>query len=305
MKENRPLIIAGSHRSGTTWLHNIISAPLSYRLIFEPLHPEISGHRDWVRLFLEEDAAQPELKAYLASVFGGQVHNRWMMQGGHRRLLFFYRNRWWSNNLVVKCIRANLMLEWLAKTFDARILYIIRHPCAVVASVRNMGWEEAVKWSLESLRGEAGLVDCYLAPYRRVLFDDNLSSVQELALLWCIENKVPLLQFEKNKWTGMLYESLLMQPEKELDRVYEQLKLRRPFPGYRMVKKVAHTTRDRKKRQEQNPLAKWQSDLSEMEKKEVLDIVEAFDIGIYGNEMLPVADSFEDALKAVDRGRVQ
>lgn len=136
MAKPSPLVIAGSNRSGTTWLQHIVTKQFGYRVLYEPLHPRVSGTRAYVRLYLDRNDAHPELYSYVCRVVQGHITNRWMLQGGRSSRLFFYRNRWWVKPVAMKLIRGNLMLEWLVKNFTCRIIYIIRHPCAAVSRSR-------------------------------------------------------------------------------------------------------------------------------------------------------------------------
>lgn len=109
--EQKLILIAGSGRSGTSWLQSIIGASLNYKLVFEPLHPRVSKRKDFVRLYLTAESRHNELYAYLRSVLDGSVQNRWMTQGGHARGWYFFRNRCWASDIVVKVVRGNMMLE--------------------------------------------------------------------------------------------------------------------------------------------------------------------------------------------------
>ena len=40
----------------------------------------------------------------------------------------------------MKIIRGNLLLAWLVRNFEFPVLYLLRHPCAVVASRLRWNW---------------------------------------------------------------------------------------------------------------------------------------------------------------------
>jgi len=291
MKKNLVFLIAGSNRSGTTWLQNIIAAPLNYRLIFEPFHRRVVGNRKFDRLFLDAQSPQQELYLYLQAVLTGKIKNRWMRQGGHARKWFFFRNRWWAKNVVVKFIRANLMLEWLEHNFSCRIVFIIRHPCAVIASIRKMEWD--LTWDFDFLKSQNQLLEKYLQPYQHIIFMKNPTPAQRLALIWCIENKIPLIQFKQHNWVGVIYENLVLRPHEELNRIYSKLNLQKPLLGYKMINKTTHTANKDRSRQRGDVLKKWQSKLSKEETKQVIEVVKAFDMGFYSYDILPAAVELE------------
>ena len=89
----------------------------------------------------------PELENHLQKVFFGRPDDGWLKwmharipSGASRRqsalhvfdLLTSYRPL--APQRLVKFIKANLCLAWLKQKFEPRIIYLTRHPCAVLAS---------------------------------------------------------------------------------------------------------------------------------------------------------------------------
>ncbi len=286
MSETRCIFLTGSNRSGTTWLQDILAHSLNCRLLFEPLHPRVSERPDFVRLYLTARDENPELEAYLHRVLDNRVHDRWMRQGGHASPLYFFRHRWWARKTVVKLVRANLMLDWLSPRFDARIIYLIRHPCAVISSMRKMGWEESVGWSFDFLKTQEALMRNFTAAQQARILDPAATNLERLTMLWCIENMIPLRQFNQNNWIGVVYEELVANPVPELNRIHEALGWTPPRKGYPGVHRISHTAA-RDTRDTRDVLHKWKKGLTEEEAETILRLVAEFGCVLYNDQSAP------------------
>ena len=68
--ENNPLVIAGSGRSGTTWVLDVIAKANNLRPVFEPLCQRgVVEARAFGRRYVRENAYEPELERFMAKVF--------------------------------------------------------------------------------------------------------------------------------------------------------------------------------------------------------------------------------------------
>ncbi len=142
------IVIAGSPRSGTTLLLDVLASSLRYRKIFEPLHPKaVPEAEKFYYRYLRPEEKDPSLESFMRRVLTGKTSNTWINNMGEvkdvksflKATLRLYRWRWWAPNRVIKIIRGNLMLAWLERNFGCKIIFIMRHPCAVVESQKRMG----------------------------------------------------------------------------------------------------------------------------------------------------------------------
>lgn len=206
--------IAGSGRSGTTWIQDALATANGLRPVFEPLHPYVSsiGERYAHRALQAEDA-HPDLEAFLVKVSSGGGPRLWMQYRQQLRWLFPPASRFssrqdagrtrrhWGKFLreiprmtrdglrrdsLVKCIRANLMLSWLARHLDCRIVLVMRHPGAVVESELRSGWNAS--FALDRFRRDSNLRELTGGRYSKLLAQP-LGLVQSLTLRWVIENQ--------------------------------------------------------------------------------------------------------------------
>lgn len=183
--DNDVTLILGSGRSGTTWLTELAAAGTDGRIIFEPLHPKCVRGRMALprRPYLPPDQACTEMRSVFDPVFDGSLRSIWSDLYNDR---FSYRHR------VIKEIRANLCLGWIAKTYpQVRIALIVRNPINVAQSQMAGGWPVELSWfhaQPELLRDHPFLAAPELNRCE-TQFKRNIAH-------WAVENRVALDQLE-------------------------------------------------------------------------------------------------------------
>lgn len=206
--------IAGSGRSGTTWILDALASANKLRPVFEPLHPYISdvGNR-YAHRAVSADEEHPDLKAFLCGVGMGHGPRLWTQFRHQRRWLLPPAEDFWSKKdagrtkrhwakflremprmtasgfrrePLIKCIRANLMLPWIARNLPGRVVLIVRHPGAVVESELRGRWN--ARYALDRFRNDGRLHEMTQERYRPLL-ERTLTHVESLTLRWVIENQ--------------------------------------------------------------------------------------------------------------------
>ena len=197
-------LVAGTGRSGTTWLEDIINFRRDHRILFEPFHSkEVPLLAHWnYRQYLRPDEAGERYLAPARKILSGRVRNAWIDQFNSKHLV---------SRRLVKDIRANLILRWIHTHFpEIPLVLLLRHPCAVASSKLLLGW----KTHLSDITSQPELVEDHLAPYL-----DTLASARDdferHILLWCVENLIPLQQFVPGEIHVCFYEHLCLEPERE------------------------------------------------------------------------------------------
>lgn len=274
--QSRSIILAGSGRSGTTWLGNIIAANRMVRVIFEPFDhrrvPEASPFPLFA--YARYDDLRAEWIPYARNVLSGNVQNDWV---DRERIDVLTRR------ILVKEIRANLMLGWLHHNFGPRIVYITRHPCAVVLSRMRLSWQTHI----DELMGQPQLVQDFLLPYEEIIRRAN-TDLQKQSVMWAIENLVPLSQISHYPWIRCTYEDFGQDPKGETRRLLRGLDMRYTPLTSRAIQKISRVTRsDSAVRTTRNKLSAWQTDLSTSEINEILTIVHDFGITLYDDDPMP------------------
>lgn len=272
------IFLAGTARSGTTWLSNIINYRNQYRYIFEPFYParvpeaEILSPRQYVRPGDEH----PGLLTLSRRVLTGKIRNDWTARFNKRII---------SRQRLVKAIRANMFLKWLHDHFpDLPIVWLIRHPCAVALSFTNSGYP----LHLDELLVQPRLMADFLEPHRD-LIAGSTDPFEQAMINWCVETMVPLAHFEPGEIHLMFYEQLVREPEQEIERLFQYLN--RPYdpaimaqfdtPSQTARSGSAVVTGD-------DRLTRWKEHVSPERLSRALELLELFGLdAIYSDDPLP------------------
>jgi hypothetical protein len=281
------ILVAGTARSGSTWLGDILAGS-NGRILFEPFHSrKITTIKNLSYFpYLPPDEENPQLKAYCEQVFSGAVRHPWVDREVSQLRPAFR---------VIKEIRANLFLKWLHTHFpQVPQLLIVRHPCAVALSRRQLGW--ATDSDIRSFLEQRTLLDDYLSPYLDII-NRAQTEAEKHAIIWCISYLVPLRQFAPGELNLVFYENLCLHPQREL--AWIEKVVRRSFPPTTipsLSKPSSTTTASSVVLGGQNPVTHWQKSLSAVEVKQILDTVAAFELDhLYGDGPLPQIEPEEVA----------
>jgi hypothetical protein len=204
------IFLAGTGRSGTTWIAEAINYRNEYRLIDEPFRNvsvDICAHFNAMQYIRPEDPGEAYLGP-VAQILSGRLRNSWADR---------FNGRIVSNRRLIKAIRANLFLKWTVNHFPGlRVAFLMRHPCAVVLSQWKLDWEIDLR---AILLAQPQLMADYLGPFRREI--EGAASLFEKRLwMWAIENTVPLAQFEPGEIHFAFYEKFCERPKEEMERLF-------------------------------------------------------------------------------------
>ena len=238
----RPIVIFTTRRSGSTLLLHMLYTQPHTDYVNEPLnqwllHPHYAllPHPPLGKFVTlsEEDAAR--LKMYFSHVFRGElrVRNQWAFWRPHYS--------WVVHRLVVKLLNANAIMDWFAREFDIHIIYLLRHPVAVAASVVRRGWE--------------GIAEAYLYndAFCQVYMNESLrrfarqvwelgTPIQRFVLEWTLENLVPLRLRSHLDFLVVTYEDLVTKPREVARWLADRYHLPKPEKMFRRVLAPSPTT---------------------------------------------------------------
>jgi hypothetical protein len=291
------IVLAGAPRSGTTWFLELLRTLPGYKALNEPLMYEEArrqhgfGWRTWIA----PGEKRPAERDYLHKVLTGQFDTvaAWHFDADTRaqRLLEHFRQR----KLVVKFCRVGRMLQWLCKQFDVRgTVLLIRHPCAVVASMlRHGAWKEGRLHGKN--RAQQALHDEEIPSVLRDRFAGTLervdTQVEVLATMWCLDYYIPFhLHSEAGyPWMLMAYERLVTAGIQELERLAAvEVEV---TPAMRAQFDVPSSSiRDSPRRKAHDQLSKWKQRLTTRQVDEVLRIVGDFELDFYTDDLHPDYD---------------
>ena len=212
----RTIVLAGTGRSGTTWIEEVINYAGNFRIMFEPFHSQkVPAVRHWnYRQYLRPGQRAAQFWEPAHQIFSGRIRNAWVDQFNTVHIV---RQR------IVKDIRANLLLRWIRSEFpEIPIVLLLRHPCAVANSKMTMRWGT----HLEDFLSQQELLDDHLRPFVSAIRDAS-DPFEKYIFMWCIENYVPLRQFSPGEIYVAFYENFCTNPDREARALLAYLNL--PF----------------------------------------------------------------------------
>jgi hypothetical protein len=210
------VFLAGTGRSGTTWVSHFINYRNEYRYIFEPFpSPKANICTAFrYRQYLRPENDDPGLLAGAEAILTGRLRNGWIDR---------YNRRFVARKRLIKDIRANLLLKWLRKHFPGvRVILLLRHPCAVASSRTRLGAKFGWVPYLDEFLTQPELINDFLSPFKGEI-ERAKTDFEKHVFAWCIENYVPLRQFRDGEIHLAFYENICQRPAEEIARMFSFL----------------------------------------------------------------------------------
>lgn len=284
----RSTFLAGSGRSGTTWLSEIINYRNEYRYVFEPFYPD---RVDLCKNFRRKQYLRPgdKREEYLRparTILSGGLRNGWTDRFNRRHV---------ARRRLIKDIRANLLLGWMRANFpEMPLILLLRHPCAVTDSRLKLGWKDILDETME----QEDMVEDFLRPFEAEIRAAR-TPFERSVFLWCIENYVPLRQLEAKSVHVTFYESLCVRPEDEVRRLFSFLGKDFDAEVYRSMKRPSSLSR----RESavvlgERPVDSWMRSAEDSERERAVEIMALFGLDrIYGSDPMPDPDGVRSLMK--------
>jgi hypothetical protein len=211
-------------------------------------------------------------------VLTGRVRSQWIDQ---------YNDKFISSRRLIKDIRFNFALGYIQKYFPkVKIIYIMRHPLAVIKSRLRLEWEPF----LDHLLQQEDLVHDFLAD-KNIDFDKYNADIEIEALGWSIENYVALTTLAHNQTFFSFYEKQIDTPEKVLNGLYKFIDI--TPPSQKRLETILHkpselTDQNRLVKNNKVRIADWQKEYSKADIAKVMHILSIFGLDkIYDANLYP------------------
>lgn len=267
------LYVAGSGRSGTSWVAELLNYRNEYRYMFEPLTPpHVPAFAHFIRgQYLRAHNPDPRYRQPIERMLTGRLRHRWVDRLNCTPV---------ASRRVIKDVYANLLLRWMHVNFPGlRIVFVIRHPLAVMTSRIRLGPVDAhqrFEPELERFLAQDDLVDDFLEPYRGAI-ESASTILEKQAFWWCIENYVPLRQFAASDIHVVSYERLRSEPAEEVPRLAAFLGHDFDASIYTKMRRFSRTTGYRSALQRGgDPVTDWTRRWSPEDVRRVLEILSIF-----------------------------
>lgn len=254
----KPILVTGSHRSGSTWVGRMLALSPSVFYIHEPFNIDditnpFNANFDFSLQYIPQDNDNSGL--YLKSL--------------HRLVtaIMTSRNATPPIRALVKDPIAIFSAEWLAKVFDMDVIVLIRHPAAFALSLKSKNW----KYDFSHILKQPLLLKHYLSPFQSQIYDYTIKEydiIDQAILLWnliyFIVNKYR--EFHKN-WIFVRHEDLSKRPIQGFNKIFQKLDM--PLSNSIQSEILEYCCKDKSeseiKRNSLKNLGKWKQQLTPVE----------------------------------------
>ncbi|MGB0430388.1 MAG: sulfotransferase [Bacteroidia bacterium] len=230
-----PILVSGAHRSGSTWVGQVLSRANGLGYMHEPLNPiyptpnkspihtwyfYISAHNhDRYYNFIKNTL---NWNYQSGARFGG-INNKYKAMMWLKYNHIFLKNK--GTTPLVKDPIAFFSAPWLYEQFNAQVIMLIRHPAAFVYSLKRKDWQFPFKHLLK----QDALLHDWLKNFEGeiVEFSKNQKDIIEQAcLVWrIIYATLKQYQQQYKQWIYLKHEDISANPLNEFETLFKQLSL--------------------------------------------------------------------------------
>lgn len=238
----RPILVTGCHRSGTTWVGEMLAASSRVAHVHEPLNPAYRlswlgapPERPYLHITVDDDLGLgPSFDRLfeLRAPFGAWVRST----RSPRHVAADLRESWrairWRRErrrVLVKDPLAVMAADWLASRYGCEVVALVRHPAAFAGSLKRLGWE----FDFRDFARQPTLME---GPLRRFADDVERAAahppdiIDQAVLVWrCVNHVVAGYAEARPEWSVERYEDLASDPVNGARRLYARLGL--PWDG--------------------------------------------------------------------------
>ncbi len=229
-----PILVTGSHRSGTTWVGRILSAAPRARLVHEPFNLSmVSPARSfdpgvWYRYI--HDGNADEYRDAIRRTLKTQPYHHDLSHGDpslqrtiRAHLAFAIRRR--RDRVIYKDPLAFFSTPWLARELGMIPVVMIRHPAAFVASVLLKNW----RFDFANFTRQPALMVGPLAPWHeqiKAAAKTPSDFIDHAILLWnCIYGTAQGYREAHPDWIFRTHEDMSLDHVAEFEKLFAELGL--------------------------------------------------------------------------------
>jgi hypothetical protein len=293
-KNKKPILVTGAHRSGTTWVGQMLCLDKNIRYIHEPFNIDekwISPLKYWYEYVSMDSPREKQQAVYdfmndIISFNGTGIVKDFKVIDGPRDVLRFSKGIYEraTKRPLIKDPLALMSTEWLAQKFDCDVVALIRHPAAFVASLKVKNWTHSFDhfWEQKDLMEKLSPFASDIEKYVKTPPD----IIEQGILLWNIDYYI-LNEYRKNHpdWIIIKHEDLSLDPVGEYKKIYQKLDL---YFGDSVEKKIRESSSASKaghlKRDSKKNIHTWKKRLTEGEIERVVKGTESVWKAYYSEE---------------------
>ena len=289
---NSPILVTGTHRSGSTWLGKMLALSPQVGYIDEPFRLNTrsgifaSRFQQWFYYVSDHNAElhQANLKKTLSFRYSFWAECRSLRSAKDVARMMRDMTLWWqarraSLRPLMKDPIAFFSAPFIYRAFDASVVVAIRHPCAFVSSLCDAGWD----FDFHDFLNQPELMRDYLHDFREEIerFANQPPPLLDQAiLLWRIfHHTIRRFEQEFPDWVFVKHETLAQHPVSEFKKLYECLNIEFSPEIEQQILQYSnaanpidnHDQKHEIKRDSKKLIAKWKQRLSADEIKRVRD----------------------------------
>lgn len=293
------IAIFGISRGGTTWLANILNKIPKSCLVWEPLFkyqqykinllnpfafPEQSLANFGWSPHIPQGAEWAEAEHFFRDLFDAKILNLKILRFNNLAEVVT------SDTYIFKFCFGNLLLPWLVDLVNFKPIVLVRHPLAVVASMRNFGNNFSYakvnfKYDFRSKK--------YPTFYEKYiqLFEKINNPERRLLIEWIIQYDYLINHpYNNKKWITISYEDLYLNPEDKISDLFRRLNIPIPYNVFNDLKEVSFSSEkdhslDAIRNNQQ--ISSWKSKFNKTEVSDMLSFLELAGIDFYSDNEEP------------------
>lgn len=309
--ENGPLpniALFCTRRSGSTWILNTLSAHPGMRYVGRPfvsairsrhknLAPDLNeGKSGYENHFFEQfvqfsDEQLTQFDTLAHKILLSEIEVYPTLRFDHE---FFERK---TNRVVFQVTNAIALAPRIDQKLPVQSAFLMRHPIPNALSIMNYGWpDECLDFILNDKFRDEVLTDLQVDLSNRII--KNGDALDRHVLDWCFKNLVPhraLNSGNASDWVMMNYEETVLHPKKTIFLMAEKFNLPEVEPMLAQIRRpsatVSNNTKDMIKDKD-FLIRRWEKKVDENKRKELFDILEAFEIDFYQRDMFAPTSAY-------------
>ena len=235
---NKPILITGSHRSGSTWVGRMIAESPLVGYIHEPFNihhrPGIckAHFDDWFTYVCDNNASLYREDLASCLTFKYQLSEELKALRNPKdiaRLLkdyvLFNSYRTLKKRALIKDPIAVFSTEWLAREFNMDVIVLIRHPAAFAGSLKKANWS----YPFSHLLRQPLLIKHHLEEFEYQIEEftrEHKNIIDQAILLWNLIHHMIVKYKEKHPhWMFVKHEDLSADPIYGFSKIFCNLQL--------------------------------------------------------------------------------
>ena len=241
-KSDRPILITGGPRSGTTFVGRVFESSNEIFEIYEPFNDEFTYNLDLPsRFFRITDEQTAQFKPRFDRMMSLADRRRRLALLPRGAVDRFRSTKDLAGSLALKKLAQNpstflsarrlsikdplafYSSDWIAKHCNAAVIVMLRHPCGVISSFEKLGWDPETPSLVDTpLPLSEGLLDDDIARWRANR-DDRIGA---LILQWKIFAQASLDFHTKHpEWMFVLHRDVCNYPNEMFKLMFEHAEL--------------------------------------------------------------------------------